>query len=325
MQLASIIAGVLMAGRALMAEPAQAQEPDPFAPYSAPAIAWQDEDDAASYTGRLREAASSLGGDCDTERQALGALAAGLQVGADQTGTAGRPLVFEWVAGTMETSVPAWLVVSIDGPVRFTGEGFYALLPDAVAPFGLREGQGRTRALVALFGADSPRDGSFGIVPLRAEPLQVTASVAGFVRRCGEEWSQEVAAGSIAVAVSAEAVFSVRDPFSFDAPRQAIASPDGATSVELFEGRYRLIDKGSGAVLADREGHEPRYSPTGRVLVAAMSEGYELLDTADGTVLTSWSSAGPRPARWSSATSRSKTAPSRLRSTAPRVRAWQRG
>jgi hypothetical protein len=285
--LVSVIAGTLLAGGVLAAAPARAQEPDPFAPYSDPALAWQDEDDAASHVGRLRKAAGQLGGDCEADKQALGALAAGLQVGADQAGTAGKPLVFEWVAGTAGADVPAWLIVSVDGPVRFTGEGFYALLPGAVAPFGLPDGQHRTRALVALFGADAPTNGSFGIVPLRAGPLQITASLAGFVRRCGEEWSQMVAAGSIPVAVSAEAVFSVRDPFSFDAPRQVMASPDGATLVELFDGRYRLIDKGSGAVLADREGHEPRYSPTGRFLVAGMSEGYELLDADDGTVLAS--------------------------------------
>src|SRR5690606_37630583 len=121
------------------------------------------------------------------------------------------------------------------------------------------------------FGADAPRSGSFGIVPLRAGPLQIAASVGGFVRRCGEEWSQAVAAGSIPIAVSAEAVFSVRDPFSFDEPAQVIAAPDGTTAIQVFDGRYRLVDKGSGAVLADREGRDPRYSPTGRFLVARMS------------------------------------------------------
>lgn len=287
MRLVVIIAGALLAGRVMVAALVLAQELDPFARYSDPALAWQNEDDAASYVGRLREAASSLGGDCDAEKEALGSLAAGLQVETDQAGTAGRPLVFEWAAGATETNIPAWLVVSVDGPVRFTGEGVYALLPGAVAPFGLRDEQDRTRALVALFGADAPQGGGFGIVPLRAGSLQVTASVASLVRRCDEEWSQVVATGSVPVAVSAEAVFFVRDPFSFDQPRQVIASPDGVTSVELYEGRYRLIDKSNGAVLADREGHEPRYSPTGRFLVAAMSEGYELLDTADGTVLAS--------------------------------------
>ncbi|MBX3532154.1 MAG: caspase family protein [Rhizobiaceae bacterium] len=276
---------MLLAAGVLTAEFASAQEPDPFAAYSMPVLAWQDEDDAASYVARSREAASPLGGECEAERQALGALAGALQVGADQAGTAGKPLVFEWAAGVANAGVPAWLVVSVDGPVRFTGEGFYALTPGAVGPFGLPDGEDRTRALVALFGTDAPRGGSFGIVPLRAGPLHLTVSLAGFVRRCGEEWSQVVASGSIPVSVSAEAVFSVRDPFSFDAPRQVIASPDGATSVELFDGRYRLIDRASGAVLADREGRDPRYSPTGRFLVALMSEGYELLDAADGTVL----------------------------------------
>lgn len=285
MQVFSVVAGVLLAATVLSA--AQAQEADPFAPHASTALAWQDDDDAASYVARLRQAAAPLGGECEADRDDLEALAAGLQLGADQAGTAGKPLTVEWTAATAATGVPAWLVVSVDGPVRFTGEGFYALMPGAVGPFGLPDGAGGTRALVALFGRDAPGSGTFGIVPLRAGPMQISASVGGYVRRCGEEWSRIVAAGSIPVAVSPEAEFSVRDPFSFEPPARTIASPDGASFVQSFDGRYRLIDRDSGATLADREGQDPRYSPTGRFLVARMSEGFELLDAVDGAVVAS--------------------------------------
>jgi hypothetical protein len=276
MLLAGILAGI-----------AAAQDADPFARYADPALAWKDGDDAAAFVGRLRAAAAPLGGDCEVDRQAIDALAAGVRVGADQAGTAGKPLTFSWESPGQPMNVPAWLVVSVEGQVRFTGEGFYVLMPGAIGPFGLAEGQGRTRALVALFGAEVPAGGSFGIVPLNSGQLEISASVAGFVRACGEERSRVVAAVALPVAVSADAVFSVRDPFSFDEPRQLIASPDGATSIQVYERRYRLVDGESGAVLADREGLDPRYSPTGRFIVAAMAEGYELIDAADGSLLAS--------------------------------------
>ncbi len=256
-------------------------------PYSTSALGWQDEDDGASYVARLRAASASAGDECEVDRQKLAALADSLQIGSDQAGTAGKPLVLEWAAGAADVDVPVWLVVAADGPVRFTGTGFYALLPGAIGPFGIPAAQDRTRALVALFGAGAARNGSFGIVPLRAGTLHISADVAGFVRRCSENWSRAIAAGSVNVEVSAQAIFSVRDPFSFEVPSQIIASPDGTTSIQVFDSRYRLIDKSSGAILVDREGLYPRYSPTGRLLVAQISEGFELIDAGDGTILGS--------------------------------------
>lgn len=284
MPLAAVRAVALMI--ALGTATAAAQEADVFAPHSTPELGWRETDDAAAFVTRVRSAAARLGGDCGQERQRLADRATGLQVGADQPGAAGKPFELSWTGGG-DTGVPAWLVVAVDGPVRFTGRGFYALLPDAIAPFGLPDGAGKTRALVPLFGADALESGSFGIVPLNAGSLEISVSLAGFVRACGEAWSQAVAAGALSVAVSPDPVFSVRDPFSFDAPTQVIASPDQTTSVEIFDGRYRLVDRANGAVLADREGREPRYSPTGRFLVAQRDESLEVLDAVDGTLLAS--------------------------------------
>jgi len=286
----SVGVGAFLAAVFLIVRLAAAQEPDPFEAYASPALAWADEDDAASWVGRIRAAASPMGRDCAADRQELGALADSLATDLAPSGTAGKPLVLDWRAGAEGVETPAWLVVSSDAPVRFTGTGFYALLPDAVGPFGIAEGQGRTRALVALSGAEAPRGGRFGIVPLRAGPLRISVGLAGFVRRCGEEWSRPIVDGTIPVAVSSEAVFSVRDPFSFDRPLRRLAAPDGATSLQLFDGRYRLIERGTGAVLVDREGSDPRYSPTGRYVVAQAAEGFELVDAVDGTLLAAGAS-----------------------------------
>lgn len=286
MRVSPVFVGACLAAVLMVVRFAAAQEPDPFAPYASPALAWSEGDDAASWVARIRAAAAPMGGDCAADRQALGTLADGLRVERATSGTAGEPFMLDWrteAEGDVET--PAWLVVSSDGPVRFTGSGFYALLPDAVGPFGISEGQGRTRALVALFGAGAPRSGSFGIVPLQAGQLRISVGLAGFVRRCGEEWTRAIIDGAMDVAVSSEAVFSVRDPFSFDRPLRRIASPEGSTLLQLFDGRYRLIERRTGAVLADRDGVNARFSPTGRFVVAQVAEGYELIDAIDGAVL----------------------------------------
>ncbi len=274
----------------MMAGLAVAQESDPFGPISEPALAWMDGDEAGSFVKRVRDVASPLGGDCEADRQAFGKLADGLRIRVDRSGTAGEPLAVDWRIDAASTDAPAWLVVSSNGPVRFTGNGFYALQPGAIGPFGIADGQGGTRALVALFSADAARRGSFGIVPLRAGPLYIKAGIWGFIRRCGEEWSQSVLDGAISVAVSSNAVFMVRDPFSFDEPIREVASPDGASSIQQFDGRYRLVDKGGGGILADREGREARYSPTGRFVVAQVSRGFEVLDAVDGALLASGAS-----------------------------------
>ncbi len=264
-----------------MIAPALAQ--DPLAERSTPELGWREDDDEASFRARLVAAARPSANSCDADKAALAALASAFQVGADQSGVAGKPVGISWLVEHDAVSVPTRLVVAVDGPVRFAGEGFYGLMPGAMAPFGLPDGQNRTRVLVALSGEGAPRDGSFGIVPLDAGSLDISVSVAALV--CGEAWSQVVAAGAVPVSVSPEAVFSVDDPFSFAVPKDVIASPDGLTRVETFDGRYRLVDEASGAVLADREGSAPHYSPTGRFLVAQLGEGIELLDAVDGAVL----------------------------------------
>jgi len=251
-------------------------------------LAWRDDDTAAAFTGRLRAAAS--GGDCATDEAALAALGGSIQASVAGEPVAGKPFSLDWRAGTewvasQASPPPAWLIVSVDGPARFSGDGFYALTPGALGPFGLSAGEGRSRALVALSAPGTPEAGAIGIVPLAAGSLTVNAEVAGLARGCGREVTHAVTSVKLDVAASADAAFFVRDPFSFEAPSRVLESPDGATTAEVHDGRYRLIEAATGAVLADREGRAPNYSPTGRFLAAARGDGYDVLDTVDGTVV----------------------------------------
>lgn len=252
-------------------------------------LAWRDDDTAETFASRLRMAAG--GGDCAADAAALAALGETVRASiADTTAIAGKALSLEWQASgewvaSQLSPPPAWLVVSVDGPARFAGEGFYTLTPRAIGPFGLSAGKGRSRALLALSAANVVEAGSIGVVPLVAGPLSVKAEVAGLARGCARDIALPVLSATIEVAPSPDAAFFVRDPFSFEAPESVLASPDGATTTEVYDGRYRLAEAATGAVLADREGRTPNYSPTGRFLAAQRGDGYDVLDTVDGSVV----------------------------------------
>lgn len=276
--LAAALAGFVVAAYA------QDGVPDPLP--SAPEMEWRASDTEAGFVQRIRERSSALGEECDADEAAFAAIASGATAALQGEAVAGKPMTLEWQLAEASSSAPAWFVASFDRPVRFAGQGFYALTPGAIAPFGLAAGKGTTRALVALFGPEAPTAGRLDIVPLESGPLQVELSIAGFVRRCAGEAAFPFAQGTLSVAPSTDAIFLVRDPFSFDRPVKTLASPNGATRTEVYDGRYRLIEAESGAILADRDGRRPAYSPTGRFLAALAGEGYDVIDTVDGALVS---------------------------------------
>lgn len=252
-------------------------------------LGWRADDTRESFVQRVRAAAKPMGGACEAERKSIAAIAASLKAGIE-TGSvvAGTPVALKWSGRPEAKAPPVWLMVSADGPVRFTAPGFYALTPEAIAPFGISVDEKRTRALTTLFGKAALDGGTVEIKPLRAGPLNVAVRAVGYLRACEEAVSHEVATATIAVTASAVPTFQVRDPFSFEAPKKTWLSPDGTTKLDVFDGRFRLIDLASGAFVADREGVDPYYSPTGRFVTFSVGEmGKEVLDTFDGTIVES--------------------------------------
>lgn len=247
-------------------------------------VAWKEGDSAESFVGRVRTAARALGGECEVERQALSKLAGSVEVSPIIGQTAvGDSVKVDWSSKTHGEMVPSWLYVTADGPVRLSGKGFYALLPGAIAPFGIKQKQDSTRAIAALWGKDAPMTNSIEIHPLRSGALEVSVALVGFVRGCEEEFVKELASQTIAVEASQTPEFQVRDPYSFDRPSRTLISADGQTTLEIYSGRYRIVDAVTGATIADREGRAAEFSPTGRfVLVETGEWGREVVDAVDG-------------------------------------------
>jgi hypothetical protein len=256
---------------------------------------WQEGDTKETFVSRIRTAAKPMGGSCDVEREKLRTLAASLKANfSDRTAIAGGKIKVDWSVDRQGGSLPpVWLMMSADGPVRFAAPGFYALMPGAIAPFGLSADAERARAVTTLFGYQDPHQGTVDILPLTAGVLNVSVRLAGYIRACEEEYSSEVTAAAITVSPSLTPTFQVRDPFSFDRPVKVLLSPAGDTRLEVFNGRFRLVDTESGAFLADREGLQPSYSPTGRFVLFTLGEnGYRVLDAVDGTVIADLSNTG---------------------------------
>lgn len=103
----------------------------------------------------------------------------------------GDKVRLSWQAEPQKHDFPAFLMLSFDRPVRFSGEGFMALSPGDRAPFGITWNQDRTRAIVKLPETADGR-GTLGIQLLEAENVDIEWSVMGYLPTCTDEPSQNV-------------------------------------------------------------------------------------------------------------------------------------
>ncbi len=187
-----------------------------------------------------------------------------------------------WKTGGAPPLGPTYLVLAADGPVRVRGEGFYALTPEAKAPFRIQQFVKQTRVIIPLHVKGAPQNGEVKIRPLIAGPLKVSAAIIGYTQ-CGENPDPVPIVFDLTVEPGAPEIV-VADRFDLANPDQIIASPDGTRRLEIYGPRYHLIDVATGALLADEVGKEPRFSPTGRFIIARIENEFEVRDSIDGNV-----------------------------------------
>ena len=228
----------------------------------------------------------ALAAECNDVHQAILRLGANTAVQPPAAVVqAGGTITLRWSRGEARDRHPAYLMIAFDAPVRFEGTNFYALSPGAAGPFSIRQFGEQTRTVVPYYGYGMPRNGAITVRPLQAGTLGVRWAVVGH-DGCTEQVAQG-GSGKATVQVQAagtpEIVFS--DGLAGEEPKQRIFSPAGRRIIEIFDGRYRLIDEAGRAEIAERPGEEPRFSPTGRFLAARVEDGIEILDTVDGKVV----------------------------------------
>ncbi len=173
---------------------------------------------------------------------------------------------------------------SFDQPVRVKGKGFYALLPNARAAFNIDWENEYTRVVIPYYGTRVPKSGNLEVTPLLAQPLVVKWSVIGF-DGCAQHISEQNASElTLDVHTTGKPEIVVNDAASLGAPEKVFVSPDGSRHLEVYDGRYRLLDAATGAEISEPVGTTPRFSPTGRFVAAYVddSSSMEVIDAVDG-------------------------------------------
>jgi Caspase domain len=220
--------------------------------------------------------------------------ASGLTVQAETLET------FTWQINEPPPLGPAYLVISTEGIVRFRLEGTfgensglgYALTPEAAAPFRIKQFLGQTRVIIPLHVEGAPTHGDVKVRPLLAGPLRVSAAIIGF-NQCGEDPDPSPVTFDMTVKPGLPEII-IADRFEISPPDKIISSPDGRRRLEVFGQRFHLVDPKSGALLTDAAGDDPRFSPTGRFVVARQLNRLSAFDAVDGKLIQEGTDLFPR-------------------------------
>lgn len=222
----------------------------------------------------------------------------------------GAPIEIEWRLPPAERGrTRLFLVGAMRDEVRFEGDytldasgllergpGFVALPRGSRAPYGFAFGAGRTRVVIPLSSTDVPRQGRLRVKPFAAGPIAIDWAVVAVEPDCGKAGAHVAAAAPVTrlgpYAVAAGAPRIVVQDFVAPDPRHELAgaegrqklvevetSSDGRYRLDIFERRYRVFDRESGAKLVDRSGVKPRVSPGGRFVVASVGDAEKLYPT----------------------------------------------
>ncbi len=257
------------------------------APQIVTGLRWQTGDTVDTYLMRLRAASAPLGADCGAEAAAVDSLLPQLQLTPPALNQrVGVPFSIGWKAGgRMALRVPAWIIVTTDRPVRFTGDGFFGLLPGALGPFGLGHGADRHRAFVPLHEGTAMA-GDVGVIPLDGGPLQVEVALVAWHRACQQERAAARSVVQLTV-TPGDPQLVLHDPTAPDPYAQIVASPAFEREVFFGDGRVAIRDSRDGSEILARDGKDPLLSPTGRFLVLsddrnAGANHIEIFDIMDG-------------------------------------------
>ncbi|MCB1458480.1 MAG: hypothetical protein KDJ48_04310 [Nitratireductor sp.] len=230
-------------------------------------LSWRRDDTEESYVARIRAAAVSYGGPCDEEQAVFERLQRDIKVAIDRTEVrAGDFVTVNWSGNTLDQLLPAYLVVATDAPVRFKGEGFYALMPNAIGPFGIETFKDRTRAIVPLFGLHSSKSGTFQVRQLIAGTSNIEWSVVGFARQCKDVHAGAPTAKAVSVRTALpEIVTETSDELEIV---RVLDHPESTVRILIGEKHFHIVEKTTGALIATHEGFDPAFSFTGRFVVA---------------------------------------------------------
>ncbi len=195
---------------------------------------------------------------------------------------AGSSIRAHWAVKPIQSQGNRYLVIaSPDDRLRFSGEGFFALTPEARAPQSMRFEDKSVRVIVPLSGALANPAGSADIFfyhsgsqPIRWAIIEVGKDE---TQRCIE---RILRSGETQVTVN----FGLpellpQNRFDNFVSESTFVSTNGRFLLHQGKQRYRIVDRVTGDLLLDRSGTKPHFSPTGRFLSALDDAGrLEIID-----------------------------------------------
>jgi len=221
---------------------------------------------------------------CDDVDASLARMRDGARVALPSSGVSvGESTPVVYAVPAPPARLPVFLMMSFDRPVRFGGEGFYALMPEAQAAFGIGWAKQATRIVVPLYVAGARLEGSFEVTALTPEPMTVEAALVS-PSGCGEKAVILAAGHRVTPAVGAPRIL-VEDEFTLEAPVAAYDSPRGDRWLAVYEDRFRIMSSETNQPIADHVGTVPRFSPTGRFVAAYAEQALQVFDAVDGAYL----------------------------------------
>ena len=250
---------------------------------------WREDDTQESYVARIRNAAVSYGGECSVEQEVIEGVQKSIEVSLDKTKIrAGETVTVRWSGNTLKQNIPVYLMVATDAPVRFKGKGFYALMPDAIGPFGIETFKEKTRAIVALYGKGALKDGEVKIEGILAGEILLDTAVVSYQRKCKREAVKITNLAPVTVKTGGVPIIDLDDRLASENPDEYMVSANGKRLIaEGKNGTWRLLDAKTLMVIVDGAGKEPRFSPTGRFVGVYGDDKFLLYDSIDGKLLYS--------------------------------------
>jgi hypothetical protein len=225
---------------------------------------------------------------CDSVRTDLASMAAAARVRFDRTqAEAGADIGLSWLFTPQPRRRPMYLIIAFDQPMRFSGRGYYVLMPGARAPFGISHANDKTRVVVPLYVSGGATTRAIRVAPVLAGSLGADAAIVA-PTGCGEQLATVLPPTRLTVNPG-KPVIEINEETRLDAALQTIVSPSNDRLIEVVgENTFRLLDSQTGQVVASLPGKEPRFSPTGRYITSKIEDYVTIRDALDGQEMSTF-------------------------------------
>lgn len=225
---------------------------------------------------------------CEMVRTDLNTMANGTKVQFERvSGQAGSEFQLSWSFTPQQRRHPMYLMITFDQPVRFSGEGFYVLMPNARAPFGHTHASDKTRVVIPLYVNGGKTARSIVVIPILAGNLGSDATIVT-PTGCGDLVAPVMAPTNITVAPGKPTI-EIAEEAPSSVAQQTILSPNGDRLIEVTgDNTFRLVGSATGQTIISLPGKQPRFSPTGRFITAITEGRVVLRDAVDGAQMNSF-------------------------------------